>query len=524
MSIRSSTYSTLKRRICLPLAACIPVFLLSGCGSEFKVLFDKDDYLPAIIFIGSKQPIAPGLVAITAPNSGADFTTNDATQTLSGTCGADATLSVTGGYTFADSNCDDETWSLDDITLSSSANVITVTATDPYLNSASATQTITLDTTPPDVAITSPNGGADFTTNTASQTISGTCGTDATMSTSIGSFTDSDCSDGTWALTAMTLSEGTNSIIVTATDPYSNTASDMITITYTDVNTIYWSELTGGIKAIYSNKTGENTVLTATGDPLDIALYEPGSQIYWAEDTGTDFRIRYANLDGTGETSFLSSYSASIYHGPTEIEIDQVDGYIYWNAYQFFSSTHNDIWRSSLVSPLAQKWENELPYNYTFSIALDTVNRMIYFNANDYWDIGNPAGSGKNGEMHSGPLDTPDAHSYKLWGTGIDPSSVSLRGTAVDTAGGHVYYVNRAWDTLTIRRRNLSLSDLSETMWITAAGFDIQKLALDLEERKIYWTSRSPNRIYRADLDQAETGIEVFRELSVVPTGIAISY
>ena len=174
----------------------------------------------------------PPAVAITAPNGGADFTTNVASQTLSGTCGTDATLSVSGGHTFGDSNCADGTWALNPITLAENANIITVTATDANANAAAATQTITLDTTPPSVAITAPNGGADFTTTTALQTLSGTCGTDATLSVSGGhTFGDSNCADGTWALNPITLAENANIITVTATDANANAAAATQTIT-----------------------------------------------------------------------------------------------------------------------------------------------------------------------------------------------------------------------------------------------------------------------------------------------------
>jgi len=49
------------------------------------------------------------------------------------------------------------------------------------------------------------------------------------VSTVDGTFTDNDCSNGDWELEA-TLSEGDNTITVTANDPYSNSAIDFITI------------------------------------------------------------------------------------------------------------------------------------------------------------------------------------------------------------------------------------------------------------------------------------------------------
>ena len=72
-------------------------------------------------------------------------------------------------------------------------------------------------------------------------------------------------------------------------------------------------------------------------------------------------------------------------------------------------------------------------------------------------------------------------------------------------------------------RANLSLS--SFTPWITAGSYNIEKIALDLKHRKIYWTSNysSQYKIYRADLDISNSNVEVFLTLTNPPTGIAIS-
>lgn len=91
---------------------------------------------------------------------------------------------------------------------------------------------LTVDNTPPTIAISAPNGGADFTTTTASQTLSGSCGTDTTnITSSTGTFSDSDCSDNTWALNPVTLSEGANAITITVEDSVGNSANDVLNIT-----------------------------------------------------------------------------------------------------------------------------------------------------------------------------------------------------------------------------------------------------------------------------------------------------
>ncbi len=162
--------------------------------------------------------------------------------------------------------------------------------------------TLTVDNTAPSVAITSPNGGADFTTGTASQTISGSCSADSsvTISTDTGSVNDGDCSDGDWSLSALALPDGANTITVTATDAANNTANDAITISVdTSLRSI----------AITYNMGGDTTspfkagsiIITATFDvtPLDtpqIAIDQAGTNDLAATDmsgSGTTWTYTY---------------------------------------------------------------------------------------------------------------------------------------------------------------------------------------------------------------------------------------
>ncbi len=75
-------------------------------------------------------------------------------------------------------------------------------------------------------------------------------------------------------------------------------------------------------------------------------------------------------------------------------------------------------------------------------------------------------------------------------------------------------------NSLKIIRANLDFSGRED--WITADGFGIEKLALDLHNRKVYWTSPGLSRIYRADMDVPESGIELFYQGSSRINGIVI--
>ena len=134
--------------------------------------------------------------------------------------------------TFADNTCADGTWSLNAYTMAEGANVFTVSGEDSLGNPTSDTITITLDTTAPTITVTAPNGGADFTTAIASQTVSGTCSTDTVnLATTLGTFNDSSCADGTWSLNAYTMAEGANVFTISGEDGLGNPTSDTITIT-----------------------------------------------------------------------------------------------------------------------------------------------------------------------------------------------------------------------------------------------------------------------------------------------------
>ncbi|PKL39117.1 MAG: hypothetical protein CVV44_09635 [Spirochaetae bacterium HGW-Spirochaetae-1] len=290
---------------------------------------------------------------------------------------------------------------------------------------------------------------------------------------------------------------------------------------------IYWSESTGSIKRASTDGSLQEEILTATGTPLDIELYMPGQKIYWTEDTGTQYIINRANLDGTGDETFIGDiYYVAAYHGPSAIAIDPGNAVMYWNTFQYASS-HNDVWRSPLSSPAPVKWISNLIYDYTYCIALDTVNGNILVTANTSWDTNGTLGSGLVGAMLTGTMAAAGTgtEQFSASGDGTVTPFVPLKGIAIDGSGGYVYYVksesNGTVISSIIKRTDLAFG--SSTDWITAGGFVKDQLALDLQEGKIYWTSKADNRIYRANIDAPESGVELFIQLTAAPMGIAIS-
>lgn len=165
---------------------------------------------------------APAL-SLTAPSNG--LLTRTSVVQVTGTTeagasvvvnGVDAAVSSTGQFSVA-------------ISLHEGANMIVATATDPAGNQAQASVSVTLDTTPPAISITSPASGANLTVPTV--TVTGTTEPGATVIVNDHSVTV----DASGSFTAqISLGEGANLIIATATDAAGNSASAQVAVTYTN--------------------------------------------------------------------------------------------------------------------------------------------------------------------------------------------------------------------------------------------------------------------------------------------------
>ena len=117
-----------------------------------------------------------------------------------------------------------------EVTLKQGKNTITITATDKAGNKATKTITVTLDTTPPTITITSPEDNSIVNTDTIH--IKGTVKDDVSVSKL--TIQDKEVSfdkDGQFDA-EVTLKQGKNTITITATDKAGNKATKTITVTY----------------------------------------------------------------------------------------------------------------------------------------------------------------------------------------------------------------------------------------------------------------------------------------------------
>lgn len=163
---------------------------------------------------------APSL-AISSPVNGT-LTKNTVVQ-VAGTTDPGATVSVngvptvvssTGAFTVA-------------VALQEGSNTITALATDAAGNLATVSVLVTVDSTPPTLAITSPATGTSVTTSTV--LVTGTAEVGSTVA--VNGHAVSLGSGGAFSI-ELSLSLGNNTIVATATDAAGNVASQAIVVSY----------------------------------------------------------------------------------------------------------------------------------------------------------------------------------------------------------------------------------------------------------------------------------------------------
>ncbi len=301
------------------------------------------------------------------------------------------------------------------------------------------------------------------------------------------------------------------------------TAARNYTFSWDEFSGIYWSEADGTIHRINFDGTGEEILRVSSNIPLDIAIDTINSRIFWTEYTGSAYRICRG---GFNEDDTVVVYTSS--YGPTAIVIDNSAGVIYWNEYQTASS-HHDIWRCNITDELltGTKWFNELANNnnYTYSMCISTTGNF-YITANTYYDTGITLGSGNAGSPYRGTTATSNSDTLITSLNGPTVNSVPFKGIATD--GTYVYFAANTTHGTWPRRISRAGLDLivSDEGWLYQNITDIQKIAIDLTNHKIYWTSQTDKRIYRADLDVAAPNgtAGIFITLDSMPTGICISH
>ncbi len=165
---------------------------------------------------------APSLT-VTAPANGS--LTNHNSVTVAGTTDPGATVTIDGGAVAVALNGSfSATYSLADGT-----HTFEIVATNGAGDSTSAATTVTVETTPPSLAITSPLAGTTVTVPTV--VVTGTAEVGTTLV--INGYAVAVTSAGTFSV-ELPLTPGANTIIATDTDPAGNSATRTLTVTYSN--------------------------------------------------------------------------------------------------------------------------------------------------------------------------------------------------------------------------------------------------------------------------------------------------
>ena len=204
--------------------------------------------------------------------------TNDSTPTVSGATDADASIAVSiDGIALTGIVLDGTSWSATATSALANGNHnVSVTATDPVGNTATVTQTLTVDLVLPEVSI---DGGATSSTNTVDPIIVGTFGVDAVQAVAV-TITDADSGilelsgiavlDGQDWTFDTTLSEGVWTIVAEVEDAAGNVGS--FTQTLTINTTLPVVAITSSALTNDSTPTIEGTASASNGRVLTVSI------------------------------------------------------------------------------------------------------------------------------------------------------------------------------------------------------------------------------------------------------------
>jgi hypothetical protein len=210
-----------------------PTALTDGTRTVTTAVTDPAGNQSTVSQVLTVDTVAPAVTIA----GGANALTNNATPSISGT--ADVAFGTTVTVTLADQTLTGlvqggGAWSVTAAALSDGPHRVVMSVSDAAGNPARSTQTLTVDTVAPVVAI---NGGATATTKNLDPTITGTSnaapGTIVTVSIARQTITTLLQANGTWNATPSAVGEGTWRIVASAPDPAGNVGSarQLLTIT-----------------------------------------------------------------------------------------------------------------------------------------------------------------------------------------------------------------------------------------------------------------------------------------------------
>jgi hypothetical protein len=247
----------------------------------------------------------PPIITMTG---GGNVLTNNPTPTISGTTNAAAGTTVdidveaqtltavvsgttivesVGAQTLTALVQSSGSWNVTPAALAQGARTVTAAVSDPAGNTSTATEQLTVDTTPPAVAI---NGGATALTDDPTPTVSGTTdappGATVTVTLADQTLTGPVQTDGTWSVTATHLSDGPHVVTMSVSDAAGNQTSVSQTLTVDTVAPVVTidggaSASTTSVDPTISGSTnaapGSTITVTIAGQTLTTLVQPNGS-------------------------------------------------------------------------------------------------------------------------------------------------------------------------------------------------------------------------------------------------------
>ena len=183
----------------------------------------------------TQQLTVDTVLPVVTIDGGRSVRTNDATPTITGTSdvapGTAVHLSV-GSQTRTALVQSDASWNVTPTTLTDGTRTVTASVTDPAGNDGTESQELTVDTVAPAATI---HGGATALTNDATPDIAGTAdvaaGAMVTVDLADETLTSEVGGDGSWSVTAASLSDGPHRVVMSVSDAAGNRARLTQTLT-----------------------------------------------------------------------------------------------------------------------------------------------------------------------------------------------------------------------------------------------------------------------------------------------------
>ena len=283
--------------------------------------------------------------------------------------------------------------------------------------------------------------------------------------------------------------EVTTEIPVTA-----NRNEDVLFIFFTDVgtDTIQRAHLDMANSDV-SNR--EDLVTQGLSGPAGIALDVAGGKMYWTDrDTG---KIQRANLDGSNIEDLVTEGLER----PEGIALDVAGGKMYWTDRDTGKIQRANLDGSNIEDLVTRGLDDPN------GIALDVAGGKMYW-TDDGTD-----------KIQRANLDGSNIKN-------LVTSAYNTFGIALDVAGGKMYWTRWYYldgrPTGEIQRANLDGSNVEDLVPVTEGLGVLRSIALDVVDRKMYWTDRGTDKIQRANLDGSNIedllteGLESPSDLAIV--------